>query len=245
MSEIDSSIELLRTHISEQNQVIHDLHTKLEKMEDKLERTTSVLAQVLGDLFNKTTQKCVFTNYINILFNTNPDPEFDPDKLGGWGSLPTTRQGDALESKMDQVMSNISELFNNQDKLYQQMQHSMQTSHATWPSKVHNTISELQQRLSAVTSEIADTKYVVKEIASGLYNMETQRGAWKNIRELFWHDDVFETMSKKDLQMWSQTTSKWANSPTTRQGDKCEERLDKIEATMQVIAKTLCGIEEV
>ena len=239
MSEIDSSIESLRTHISGQNQVIHDLQTKLEKIEDKLERTTSVLHQLVSGLFNHNTQQGCLMKSINILYGHELHHESDPDKLGSWGTLPTTRQGDALESKMDQVMSNISELFNNQDKLQRQFD-VVTAAPALGHAKVDDRLAKLEARLASVNDEFCDTKYVVKEIASGLFNMETQRGAWKNIRELFWHDDVFETMSKKDLQMWSQTTSKWKSLPTTRQGDECEERLDKIEAKMRMMAKALC-----
>ena len=236
MSEIKN--ESLYMLIAEQNKVIQDLQTKLEKMEDRWERTASVLHQLVGGLFNHKTQQGGLMKSINILYGDELHPEKDFDSLGGWGSLPTTRQGDAMESKMQEVNSSISLLFSNLDKLQRQFD-VLTAVPVLGHAKVDDRLAKLEARLASVTDEFCDTKYVVKEIASGLFNMETQRGAWKDLREAFWHDDVFETMSKKDLQKWSQTTSKWKGLPTTRQGDECEERLDKIESKMRMMAKAL------
>jgi tetrahydromethanopterin S-methyltransferase subunit G len=240
MNAIDN--ETLAMQISEQNKVIQDLQEKLKKMEDKWERTTSVLNQLLGGLFNRNTQRGTMLNHLDILFKCEDHPEKGIDSLGGWGNLPTTRQGDVLESKMQDVVSSISDLFSNQDKL--QRKFDMLTDQPVMgDTKIDDRLAKLEERLSFVTDEFNETKCVVKEIAGGLFNMETQRGAWKDLRESFWHDDTFETMSEKDLHKWSQTTSRWKTLPTTRQGDECEARLDRIETKMRMIAKTL-GYQE-
>ena len=103
--------------------------------------------------------------------------------------------------------------------------------------------------VNKLSSEVFDMRYAVKHIASGLYNMDTQRATWKDLMALIDKNNIFKTNSKFDASL--QTTSKWHDLPTTRQGDECEARLDKVEvkggeydgrlkrleAKMQMIAK--------
>jgi hypothetical protein len=248
--------EVLLNLISEQKKVIDELQTKVTNTEEQCDRVTRVVHQLLGGLFNQVSQSGTSINHVNMLVGhkSTGDEHNSPD---GWGIWPTTRQGDVLERKVNELADTVERLLQHTPTLdeFKELEYKV--------SRINHRISSLQDQLQCdlcqhmdatakdfekldknirdVGNDVVDITYALKEIGAGLFNMETQRGAWKSLRETFIHDEVFDTMPEKSLQSWTKTTSKWNNLPTTRQGDECEERLDKIEAKMQLMMKALSG----
>ena len=103
---------------------------------------------------------------------------------------PTTRQGDVLEHRMDDLSA-----------------------------LVRSEIRDLKNRMCDVT-------YALQQLGASLFNQETQKQSWRELRDIFIHDGVYD-----DLEEPLVNTSKWRH-PTTRQGDELERRLDALEAKL-------------
>jgi hypothetical protein len=76
---------------------------RIDILEEKLERCVSVVHQLLGGLYNQTTQKNTLDGYISILFN-QPKSIALEDTDSDW---PTTRQGDDTNVKLDQLIEEL------------------------------------------------------------------------------------------------------------------------------------------
>jgi len=251
--------EVLLNMISEQKKIIRELQTKVTNTQEQCDRITSVVHQLLGGLFNQASQNGTSMNHVNMLLGdkSTGDEVNSPD---GWGIWPTTRQGDVLERKMNELtdkvdrllqhtptLNEFKELEYNVSKLNHRMsciQDQLQCDLSQHMVATTKDFETLDKNIRDVGNDVVEITYVLKEIGSGLFNMETQRGTWKSLRDTFIHDEVFDTMPEKTLQSWTQTTSKWSNLPTTRQGDECEARLDKIEAKMRMMARTLSSAQD-
>jgi uncharacterized coiled-coil protein SlyX len=261
--------------IAEQNKVIDELQRKLTKTEERCERITDVVYQLIGGLFNQGTQKTTLIGHVNSLLGHEfREEDGSLRNTCGWGNLPTTRQGDVLESRVNDLTCKIDALLadtpsredldqldyriTNLHQLRQKTELKMDAIHERISTLQHQLVCDLTQHKASstkdiekldehireVSNDVVDITHAMREMGSGLYNMDTQRGAWKDVRSLFFKDGTIESMNEKQLSSWSTTTSKWGALPTTRQGDECEERLDKIEAMMQMMKKALSGTED-
>jgi predicted nucleic acid-binding Zn-ribbon protein len=276
--------------VKQQKTAFDELNARYIDTAVELENTRTVVHQLVGGLFDQTTQRRSSIVHTNLLRKSSEPDESVGNEIDSsvWGIWPTTRQGTVLEErlndmairmnhmnhKIDAVISKQQQLERRQD-FYESYQSDMASSCKVDIERVYNTIDALEStiydsengslarleddiskavditlksrnELSGDICDIKDTignlKEALRDIGSGLYNMETQRGAWKNVRELFVHDETFNTMPKEMLDSWSKTTSKWSNLPTTRQGDECEARLDKIDVKMKIMMKTLSSM---
>jgi len=241
--------EELVAMIQQQKQVIDDLQAHQRKMESALDSTQQVVYQLVGGLFNQSTQKrrsILLAKMVSRQSESGENMEGETDP-SGWGIWPTTRQGDVLEKRVNDMALTIAELERNQ-WLYKSYQSDMAASFEADFGRVYNEMDAMFEKVRDIRehlgSQLFDLREVVRIIGSGLFNMETQRGAWKTLRDTFVHDETFETMPEKTQESWSETTSKWDNLPTTRQGDECEARLDKIEAKMRMMARTLSSTQD-
>jgi len=272
MSAFGNERETFAMLIAEQNKVIDELQTKLLKTEDRCERITDVVYQLIGGLFNQGTQKTTLTGHVNLLLGHEyREEDGNLRNTCGWGNLPTTRQGDVLESRVNDLTCKIDALLADipSREYFDQLEYSITALHQSrnknelkmdalnermtslhdqlvcdlTQHKASSTkdIEKLDEHIRDVRNDVVDITHAMREMGSGLYNMDTQRGAWKDVRSLFFKDDTFESMNETQLTSWSTTTSKWGSLPTTRQGDECEARLDKIEAMMQMMKKALSG----
>ena len=84
---------------------------------------------------------------------------------------------------------------------------------------VRSEIRDLKNRMCDVT-------YALQQLGASLFNQETQKQSWRELRDIFIHDGVYD-----DLEEPLVNTSKWRH-PTTRQGDELERRLDALEAKL-------------
>lgn len=92
-----------------------------------------------------------------------------------------------------------------------------------------------------IYDEIINLKEVIKDIFTGLYNPITQNCALKDICNSFTIDNepddidaseehqLEDQLEEEEADFLTESTSKWGNTFTTRQGDYTEERVDKLE----------------
>lgn len=73
------------------------LEEKILKLERKLECTHSTVHQLLGGLFNQTTQRDILRNRIGHLFDDEEEYSREFPRINTW---PTTRQGDDCERRI-------------------------------------------------------------------------------------------------------------------------------------------------
>jgi chromosome segregation ATPase len=87
-------------------------------------------------------------------------------------------------------------------------------------------IEDLKRELAATKTEIKDIKESVYQLLGGLYNHKTQeKGLDHAISVLFSEEVDVPNEEYNDESIW----------PTTRQGDKNEARIQKLEETMDVL----------
>jgi hypothetical protein len=166
--------------------------------------------QLLGGLFDQKKQGNILDIHIACL-NQRPARIGEKTDTSDYDEYPTTRQGDVLESRMNAMELRIIGL--------------------------EKENAEKTQKIAALDTENFELKEVIREIGARLFNQDTQKGAWRELREMFYHDGTFDDMDEELREEWSTTTSIWGDSFTTRQGDANEERLARIEEKMKEISK--------
>jgi hypothetical protein len=94
----------LENLIQEQSVEINNLKEIIENQQNKLANIDQIIYQLVGGLFNQNTQTSVISSYLeslNISYHAN-DSEYNK-----WGQLPTTRQGDSNEERINQLEKHI------------------------------------------------------------------------------------------------------------------------------------------
>lgn len=89
-------------------------------------------------------------------------------------------------------------------------------------------IEDLKRELAATKTQLKDIREVVYQLVGGLYNQETQGNTMDHINLVLFSEDADVPNGEEKYD----NESKW---PTTRQGDKNEERIKKLEQTMDVL----------
>ena len=83
-----------------------------------------------------------------------------------------------------------------------------------------------EKQLEDTKGQLANVSYALQEFAASLFNQETQQQSWRELRDLFIQDGVYDYLEEPLID-----TSKWRH-PTTRQGDELERRFDELEAKL-------------
>ena len=86
-------------------------------------------------------------------------------------------------------------------------------------------IEDLKRELAATKTQMEDIKESVYQLIGGLYNNEKQEKELEHAIGVLFSEDV-------DIPNGEDNESSW---PTTRQGDKNEARIQKLEETMDVL----------
>jgi hypothetical protein len=87
-------------------------------------------------------------------------------------------------------------------------------------------IEDLKRELAATKTEMKDIKESVYQLLGGLYNPETQEKVLDHAISVLFSEEVDVPKEEyNDESIW----------PTTRQGDKNEARIQKLEETMDVL----------
>ena len=99
----------LENLIEEQSKVIKSLREIVDKQEKKISGIDQVIYQLLGGLFNSSTQSETIDTYVSVM-----DIEtYEHDKRSNnskWESWPTTRQGDSNEERIEKLEEVIKRL---------------------------------------------------------------------------------------------------------------------------------------
>ena len=182
MADIISIVEALKAKVEslEENIAEKDKQIKIQR---------DILYQLIGGLFHHEKQAGGIDTFVAMLHGSQPNNCRKNDEEY-YRQYPTTRQGDVLEHRMDDLSA-----------------------------LVRSEIRDLKNRMCDVT-------YALQQLGASLFNQETQKQSWRELRDIFIHDGVYD-----DLEEPLVNTSKWRH-PTTRQGDELERRLDALEAKL-------------
>jgi hypothetical protein len=113
-SQIVDNCRYLEKQIDTQSKKLEEQETAIQKLTEKLDGVQAVVYQLIGGLFNHKTQGDVLEEYIKCLF-TESTKECTEDELSEKNRLaifPTTRQGDCIETKIEQLERKIDLLTN-------------------------------------------------------------------------------------------------------------------------------------
>ena len=182
MADIISIVEALKAKVE-------SLEENIAEKDRKIKIQGDILYQLIGGLFHHEKQAGGIDTFVAMLHGSQPNNCRKNDEEY-YRQYPTTRQGDVLEHRMDDLSA-----------------------------LVRAEIRDLKNRMCDVT-------YALQQLGASLFNQETQKQSWRELRDIFIHDGVYD-----DLEEPLVNTSKWRH-PTTRQGDELERRLDALEAKL-------------
>jgi len=97
-AQIVENCRFLENKLEEQEETI-------KKLEEKLNGVHNVVYQLVGGLFNQSTQSGILEEHLRFLFPENNSPEKEDSSK--WQIWPTTRQGDECERRIDEVEEKI------------------------------------------------------------------------------------------------------------------------------------------
>ena len=182
MADIISIVEALKAKVE-------SLEENIAEKDKQIKIQGDILYQLIGGLFHHEKQAGGIDTFVAMLHGSQPNNCRKNDEEY-YRQYPTTRQGDVLEHRMDDLSA-----------------------------LVRSEIRDLKNRMCDVT-------YALQQLGASLFNQETQKQSWRELRDIFIHDGVYD-----DLEEPLVNTSKWRH-PTTRQGDELERRLDALEAKL-------------
>jgi hypothetical protein len=94
--------------------------SRIGSLENKMDSVQATVYQLLGGLFNQTTQGQIMDNHIKMLYPENRQRIVDEEcEESGW---PTTRQGDQNESEIEILKQQVAKLEGTVDTLVQMVQ---------------------------------------------------------------------------------------------------------------------------
>jgi len=98
--------------LERQASIIQKQEDKINELEKKLERTSNVVYQLIGGLFNQRDQSDVIDHHLAHLFGRQIPAVVDENKSSIW---PTTRQGDYCERRIAELEKTIQQNNLNQE----------------------------------------------------------------------------------------------------------------------------------
>jgi hypothetical protein len=182
LADIISMVEALKAKVESQE-------VNMAEKDRKIKIQGDILYQLIGGLFHHEKQAGGIDTFVAMLHGSKPNNCRKNDEEY-YRQYPTTRQGDELEQRMDDLSA-----------------------------LVRSEIRDLKNRMCDVT-------YALQQLGASLFNQETQKQSWRELRDIFIHDGVYDHLEEPLVN-----TSKW-RYPTTRQGDELERRLDALEAKL-------------
>ena len=101
----------LENLITEQAKTIEDQAYKIEELSEKLENVHQVVYQLLGGLFNQSSQCETLQKHTDILFTGKSKGRGSEDlEESAWSMWPTTRQGDDSERRIEVLEKTVLEM---------------------------------------------------------------------------------------------------------------------------------------
>jgi polyhydroxyalkanoate synthesis regulator phasin len=190
-------IESLRDRGDSLEVLILEMRENMTQKDKQIKAQGDILYQLIGGLFHHEKQACGIDTFVAMLHGSKPYKCREDDEEY-YRQYPTTRQGDALEHRMDDLSA-----------------------------LVRSEIYSLKSEIKNLKNRMCDVTYGLQELGAGLFNQKTQQESWKQMRDIFIHDGVYDHLKDPPVN-----TSKWMH-PTTRQGDELEQRFDELEAKLE------------
>jgi BMFP domain-containing protein YqiC len=197
-----SEFEQLKKTVDDQGEIIRQQTLQIHGLQE-------TVSQLLGGLYNQRKQSEMLALHTAVIYGDEPDTNEgnDPDYYTIW---PTTRQGDVLEKKMEELEKKFAE-HTDEVKTF---------THQTRDNVIH-------------------LRFALQELGASLYNQKTQQASWREMRDLimpnnqYWVDKDPSNYSRPEDIYGDQAfdTSKWA-TPTTSQGDVLEQKVADLEKKM-------------
>jgi chaperonin cofactor prefoldin len=202
ITNIMSMIQSLRDKEESLETLILEMREDMAKKDKQIKIQGDILYQLIGGLFHHEKQAGGIDTFVAMLCGSKPNNCIKNDKEY-YRQYPTTRQGDELESRVDDLSKSVRNIYNYQ---------------APFSSEIR----DLKNRMEDVT-------YALQQLGASLFNQDTQKQSWRELRDIFIHDGVYDHLEEPLVN-----TSKW-RWPTTRQGDELEQRFDELEAKLEKI----------
>ena len=184
---------------------VEDQGKIIQKQAKQIKGLTTQLYQLIGGLYNQEKQAEQIDFAVAMLDNRKPEKGL-PDDPNYYTIWPTTRQGDALEERMAELEKKIA------------------------------TKDEVADLSIKTTDNVIQLRFALQQFAASLYNQETQQASWREMRDLimpnnqYWLDKSAEDFTRPEDIYGDEAvnTSKWY-TPTTKQGDKLEQKVEELE----------------
>jgi len=204
--DVIAMVQALQAKVESQERTILELRENINGKNVQIQNQGDVLYQLVGGLFHQDKQAGSIDDFVALLlprFRTSyqGQKKDDEEYYRGW---PTTRQGDALEQRMDDLSNSLSRRLCLMDQ----------------------EMGTLKYDIKNLKDQMTNVSYALQELGASLFNQETQKQSWRELRDIFVHDGGYD-----DLEEPLVNTSKWRH-PTTRQGDELEKRVDELEAKL-------------
>ena len=115
-----TEFDIMQNEMSELHDKVELMESVIQQQSSKLDKYNEVFYYLLGGLFNSTTQRKTFSNYMETIFgDLSEDEKIHYENVTNnskWGDLPTTRQGDEnekrieyLEEKLNNILESIQQ----------------------------------------------------------------------------------------------------------------------------------------
>lgn len=161
------TINEMETQMLILNEKVTHLENMLEKQSKQITNQNHVIYCLIGGLFNPSTQGKTIASHLELLFEdfTREDKEYylrnEFNQYNKWDILPTTRQGDENEKRIEQLetkLNTILEIIQEEEltaqegiELQEDVRHSIVSDDSSVPSLMENSETN-----SIMTDEIDD-----------------------------------------------------------------------------------------
>jgi len=110
LSNVISMIETLKGKVDKQETAIQEMAEELKEKDKKIKIHGDILHQLLGGLFHHEKQGCTLDEMIAMLFQDSCITAFSKNDPDYYCELPTTRQGDELEKRLDEMDTKLQQI---------------------------------------------------------------------------------------------------------------------------------------
>ena len=92
------------------------------------------------------------------------------------------------------------------------------------------TIQKLEKNMDEMRDNVFILQFALKELGASMFNQETQMNSWLQMRKLICPKDEYQDVAPD--------SSKWT-TPTTRQGDDNDRRINELEKKIEELQKII------
>ena len=175
-----TEFDIMQNEMSELQDKVELMESVIQQQSSKLDKYNEVFYYLLGGLFNSTTQRKTFSNYMETIFgDLSEDEKIHYENVTNnskWGDLPTTRQGDENEQRIEQLEAKLNvilkivqkgtekeetETSKTEDICYSVVSNSDLSSHSSMPDLIECSDTIVSDHLTIQNSlEYSDTSSI-------------------------------------------------------------------------------------